>query len=97
MTDPSAWAALISPVGCVIFLVVALSRGWLWSGRSVDVLTRQWEDRLNESHTREQTLQQAAQNAVESARDSQNQARAAASIGEAFVQALAAPKITDGA
>jgi F0F1-type ATP synthase epsilon subunit len=95
MNDVSAWAGLVSPVGCVIFLFIALSKGWLWSGRSVDVLTKQWEDRLNESHNREQTLQRSAQNAVESARDSQDQARAAASISEAFVQALGAPRIAE--
>jgi hypothetical protein len=93
--SPTDWAGLLSPVGCVVFLVIALSRGWLMQGSVVDRLTKQWEDRLDVAHVREQVWQNAAQVSEETRRDVADQLKSLQAISEAQLQILSA--VRDGA
>ena len=83
-------AGLLSPVGCVIFLVVALSRGWLVSGREMDRHTKIWEARLQEAHGRETLLWKIVETSEETRRDVADQLRARQTVDEVVVQAVAA-------
>lgn len=97
MTDAvQAWAGLLSPVGCVIFLFYAFARGWLYPKSFVDELRDQWEDRLGESHNREQVLQEANKLAGENIRDGLDQVKVNQALGEVIVQALSAERVKDG-
>ncbi len=97
MTDTvTAWAGLLSPVGCVIFLFYAFARGWLYPKSFVDELRDQWEDRLGESQHREQVLQEAAKLAGENNRDALDQVKVNQALGEVIVRALSAESIKDG-
>ena len=84
------WAGLLSPVGCVVFLVVALARGWLVSGREMDRHEKIWEARLVEAHERELVWQKTAQTREETARDALDQLRTRQIVDEAVVQTIAA-------
>lgn len=97
--DPLAWASLASPVGCVIFLFVALTRGWLvargevdrlaeQSRREIERLTLQWDDRLTEAHERELIWQKTAQTTEETSRDVADQLRTRQIVDEAVVKAI---------
>ena len=88
--DPMAWAGLLSPVGCVIFLVIALGRGWLVSGREMDRHEKIWEARLVEAHEREVIWQKAAETREETARDALDQLRTRQIVDETVVQTIAA-------
>ena len=89
------WAALASPLGCVIFLYWALATGRLWTRAAVVALTKTWEDRLGEGHDRETLLQQANQANRETTREALDQARAMQPFNEVIARALAADKIKD--
>jgi hypothetical protein len=94
--DPTAWAGLLSPVGCVVFLVVALTRGWLVSGSVMDRMTKLWEARLEEAHVREQTWQKTALVSEETRKDVADQLRSLQAISDLQVQIFAAlPKKGD--
>jgi hypothetical protein len=105
--DPLAWASLASPVGCVIFLFIALAKGWLWSARSVDQLVVVWEARLEEAHNREliwqksaETWQKTAEVTEETRRDVADQLRTRQIVDEAVVKAIEAhprPRAGEGA
>ena len=96
MTDTvTQWAGLLSPVGCFIFLVIAYAKGWLYPKSFVDELRKQWEDRLGESHEREQVLQEANKLAGENIRDGLDQVKVNQALGEVIVQALAADRVKD--
>ena len=96
--DPTAWAGLLSPVGCVIFLVIALSRGWLVSGREVDRHEKIWEARLTEAHGRETLLWKIVETSEETKRDAFDQLRIRQMVDEVVVQAIASlPKPGEGA
>ena len=93
--DPLGWAGLLSPVGCVIYLVVALSRGWLVSGREMDRHERLWEARLTEAHGEKllwqktaETASKAAETTEETRRDVADQLRTRQIVDEAVVRAL---------
>lgn len=95
--DPTGWASLLSPVGCVIFLFVALTRGWLVSGREMDRHEQIWEarlkesdERIKESHERELVWQKAAETSEETRRDVADQLRMRQIVDEAVVRAIGA-------
>jgi hypothetical protein len=88
--DPTAWAGLLSPVGCVIFLVVALARGWLVSGREMDRHEKIWEARLVEAHERELIWQKTAETREETSRDALDQLRTRQIVDETVVKTIAA-------
>lgn len=52
---PTGWG------GLVLSAVAAIYRGWLIPGRTLDLLTKQWEARLAESQKRETDAQAEAQ------------------------------------
>ena len=85
-----AWAGLLSPVGCVIFLFVALSRGWLVSAREMDRHERIWDARLTEAHGRETLLWKIVETSGEATRDATDQLRLRQMVDEVVVQAVAA-------
>ena len=85
-----AWAGLLSPVGCVIFLVIALGRGWLVSGREMDRHEKIWEARLTEAHGRETLLWRIVETSEETRRDVADQLRARQAVDEVVVQAVTA-------
>jgi hypothetical protein len=87
--DPTEWASLLSPVGCVIFLFVALTRGWLVSGREMDRHETIWEARLREAHERELIWQKTAETREETSRDALDQLRTRQIVDETVVQTLA--------
>ena len=88
--DPTTWAGLLSPVGCVIFLVVALARGWLVSGREMDRHEKIWEARLTEAHERELIWQKTAETREETSRDALDQLRTRQIVDETVVKTIAA-------
>lgn len=88
--DPLTWAGLLSPVGCVIYLVIALSRGWLVSGREMDRHERIWDARLGEAHERETVWQKVALTREETSRDVVDQLRTRQIIDEVVVKTIAA-------
>ena len=88
--DPTDWAGLLSPVGCVIFLVVALARGWLVSGREMDRHEKIWEARLVEAHERELIWQKTAETREETSRDALDQLRTRQIVDETVVKTIAA-------
>ena len=88
--DPMGWAGLLSPVGCVIFLVVALARGWLVSGREMDRHEKIWEARLVEAHERELIWQKTAETREETSRDALDQLRTRQIVDETVVKTIAA-------
>ena len=92
--DPTGWAALLSPVGCVIFLFLALARGWLVSAREVDRHEKIWEARLKEAHERELIALRIAETSEETRRDVADQYRTRQIVDEAVVKALSAPPLT---
>ena len=105
--DPLSWAGLLSPVGCVIFLFVALTRGWLVPKREVerlaqqnqqelDRLTKQWDDRLNEAHVREQVWQRVALTSEETRQDVADQLRTRQVIDEVVVKTISAVPAAEG-
>ena len=94
--DPTTWAGLLSPVGCVIFLVVALARGWLVSGREMDRHEKIWEARLTEAHERELIWQKTAETREETSRDALDQLRTRQIVDEAVVKTIAALPHVEG-
>ena len=94
--DPTTWAGLLSPVGCVIFLVVALARGWLVSGREMDRHEKIWEARLIEAHERELIWQKTAETREETSRDALDQLRTRQIVDEAVVKTIAALPHVEG-
>ena len=88
--DPIDWAGLLSPVGCVVFLVVALSRGWLVSGREMDRHEKIWEARFSEAQVRETLLWKIVETSEETRRDVADQLRTRQLVDEVVVQAVAA-------
>jgi hypothetical protein len=88
--DPTDWAGLLSPVGCVVFLVVALARGWLVSGREMDRHEKIWEARLVEAHERELIWQKTAETREETSRDVADQLRMRQIVDETVVKTIAA-------
>ena len=90
VVDITGWAGLLSPVGCVIFLVVSLARGWLVSGREMDRHEKIWEARLVEAHERELLWQTTAETAGETRRDVADQLRTRQIVDEAVVKAISA-------
>ena len=94
--DPMGWAGLLSPVGCVIFLVVALARGWLVSGREMDRHEKIWEARLVEAHEREMLAIRIAETSEETRRDVADQLRIRQIVDDVVVKTLAATPATEG-
>jgi hypothetical protein len=101
--DPTAWAGLLSPVGCVVYLIVALSRGWLVSGREMDRHQQIWEarldekdERLAESHERETVWRTTALTTEETRRDVADQLRTRQIIDEVLVRSITPTPAPDG-
>ena len=88
--DPLSWAGLLSPVGCVVFLFVALARGWLVSAREMDRHEKIWEARLVEAHERELIWQKTAETREETSRDALDQLRTRQIVDETVVKAISA-------
>ena len=88
--DPLSWAGLLSPVGCVVFLFVALARGWLVSAREMDRHEKIWEARLVEAHERELIWQKTAETREETSRDALDQLRTRQIVDETVVKAIKA-------
>lgn len=82
------WAGLLSPVGCVIFLFIALARGWLVSRREVDRHEKIWEARLEEAHQREVLAIRIAETSEETRRDVADQLRTRQIVDEVVVKAF---------
>jgi hypothetical protein len=87
--DAASWAGLLSPVGCVIFLFVALARGWLVSAREMDRHEKIWEARLTEAHERELIWQKTAETREETSRDALDQLRTRQIVDETIVKTIA--------
>ncbi len=84
------WAGLATPIGCVLYLIIAFSRGWLVSGREMDRHEKIWEARLVEAHERELIWQKTAETREETSRDALDQLRTRQIVDEAVVKAIAA-------
>lgn len=90
------WADLATPIGCVLLLLLALSRGWLVSGRELDRHTKIWEARLEEAHERETVWQQVALTREETTRNVADQYRTRQVVDEVVVRTIAAAPAPEG-
>jgi hypothetical protein len=91
------WAGLATPIGCVLYLIIAFSRGWLVSGREMDRHEKIWEARLVEAHEREALAIRIAETSEEIRRDVADQLRIRQIVDEVVVKTLAPPAAAEGA
>jgi len=90
------WAGLATPIGCVLYLIIAFSRGWLVSGREMDRHEKIWEARLVEAHEREMLAIRIAETSEETRRDVADQLRIRQIVDDVVVKTLAATPATEG-